>query len=124
MVDGHDGAFWCLVVLRLTGDTYVHRHLEVVLLLTDEGIVRHGEVEPFVCVDAITRGRTKPNQTQYEDFRCACALRVRQQVGEMKGEKMFFKDILDKSQVVKQQVLLSNYYCQCCNLVDITLLKC
>ena len=102
----------------------MHRHLEVVLLLTDEGIVRHGEVEAFVCVDTVTRGRTKPNQTQHDGFNCNSSLSVRQQTGEVKGEKTFFKDILDKSQRVKQQVLLSNYYCQCCNLLDITLLKC
>lgn len=36
MVDGFDDALWCLVVLRFAGDTDMHRHLEVIFLLTHE----------------------------------------------------------------------------------------
>lgn len=47
----------CLDVLWLSCHSDVHRDLEVILLLADEGLVGHRVDEAFVGVDVVGRGR-------------------------------------------------------------------
>lgn len=46
-----------LDALRLSCHAHVHRDLEVILLLADEGLVGHRVDEAFVGVDVVGRGR-------------------------------------------------------------------
>ena len=55
MVDGFDGALFCLEELWVARDADVDGHLEVILLLTDERIIRHRDVETLVRVNAISQ---------------------------------------------------------------------
>ena len=62
-VDGLDLAVRCLDELGSTVQLDVRRHLEVVLLLTNERVVTHREVETFVCVDSIVGWRPATEDT-------------------------------------------------------------
>lgn len=42
-------------VPRVARQTDMYRHLEVVLLLADEGVVRHGKIKSFVRVHSVLR---------------------------------------------------------------------
>lgn len=56
-IEAFDGlqALACLDVLGISRHADVHRDLEVVLLLANEGIVGQGEVEALVSIHAIGR---------------------------------------------------------------------
>ena len=65
MVDGLDGALFSLEELRVARDADVNGDLKVILLLTDERIVRHGDVETLVCVNAISQRRSATNHVTF-----------------------------------------------------------
>ena len=62
-VNGLDLAVRCLDELGSTVQLDVSRHLEVVLLLADERVVTHREVETFVCIDTIVGWRPATDNT-------------------------------------------------------------
>ena len=62
-VNGLDLTVRCLDELGSTVQLDVSRHLEVVLLLTNERVITHREVETFVCIDTIVGWRPVTEDT-------------------------------------------------------------
>lgn len=58
-------AFIRLDILGISQHSDVHRNLEVVFLLANEGVISQGEVEAFVGINAVRWDRTKRKEYKY-----------------------------------------------------------
>ena len=65
VVDGFDGALCRFEELWIARHADVDGHLEVVLLLTHERVVRHRDVEALVRVNAISQRRPATNHVTF-----------------------------------------------------------